>query len=165
MYTTNDRVTGKVTGVIKKLTDTATKKFNKAKGIRKGANTFMAASPNVVEDEHRMLGGFARQDNSESYVTSVAAITMRPAQTLAGWPNADASKRVYPPDLDAVGAGNAHKIGQLISRLYVISVPELKPGGPLEMLTKTMTAALIMYHPDNQAQRRSSGGSCPNPEP
>ena len=150
--TTNDRVTGKVTAVIKKLTDPVIKAYNKAKGVRKGANTQMGASANVSDDEHRMLGGFARPDNSESYVMSVAATTQRPAQTLAGWPNADASNKVYPPDLDAIGAGSIDKIGQMISRLYVISVPELQPGGQLEMLTKTMTAALLMHHPDMEKE-------------
>ena len=50
--TTNDRVTGKVTAVIKKLTDPVIKAYNKAKGVRKGANTQMGASANVSDDEH-----------------------------------------------------------------------------------------------------------------
>ena len=57
---------------------------------------------------------------------------------------------MYPPSLDALLAlrVDADKVAKFAAKLFVVSVPELKPGGRLESLTKTMVASLIMYHPE-----------------
>jgi hypothetical protein len=143
-----ESVASKITAVMKKLTDEKLKELTSSRGIRRAFNSFLAAHLDVHDDMQRSLGGFARPDNSEQYTMDLPALILPPAKALAGWPDAQAT--VYPPSLDALLAlrVDADKVAKFAAKLFVVSVPELKPGGRLESLTKTMVASLIMYHPE-----------------
>lgn len=143
-----DSVASKITTLMKKLTDEKLKDITSSRGIRRGFNSFLAAHLNIHEDMQRSLGGFARADNSEKYTMDLPALILPPARALTNWPNTQ--ERVYPPSLNALLAlqTDADKVAKFAEKLFVVSVPELKPGGRLESMTKTMVASLIMYHPE-----------------
>jgi hypothetical protein len=103
--------------------------------------------PDVLPEEQRNAGGFKSGYNTDLYTRMNPKLGMTAANALAGHKNA--RKMVYPLTLESlVGLVDGNGLDHLESKLYVVSVPQFKPGGQLRPFLWTATAKLIMEHPN-----------------
>jgi hypothetical protein len=142
----SESVATQMTKLIRKHSDPALKERNQSRSIRVGSNTALAMHPDVTPEEQRNAGGFKSGYNTDLYTRMNPKLGMTAANALAGHKNA--RKMVYPPSLGSlVGLVDGDGLNLLESKLYLVSVAQFKPGGPLQPFLQTCTAKLIMEHP------------------
>jgi hypothetical protein len=84
----------------------------------------------VLPEEQRNAGGFKSGYNTDLYTRMNPKLGMTAANALAGHKNA--RKMVYPLTLESlVGLVDGNGLDHLESKLYVVSVPQFKPGREL----------------------------------
>jgi hypothetical protein len=146
------KVTRDLTAVLRYFSAPELRDVTMARGIRKGANTNLCHPKyGVSEQQQRLHGGFAKGDNSESYIISMPALLLGPAKGSTGHP--DTKKDVYPPRLDPI----IRKYGgviveKFINKLYLVTVPQLMVGGRLRKMLLTCAASNIMSHTTMETQ-------------
>ena len=144
---TTDTVASQMTTLIRAHSAPELKQRNQSRSIRVGSNTTLAMNPDVLPEEQRNAGGFKSGYNTDLYTRMNPKLGMTAANALASHKNA--CKMVYPPTLESlVGLVDGNGLDHLESKLYVVSVPQFKPGGELRPFLQTATAKLIMEHPN-----------------
>jgi hypothetical protein len=99
--------------------------------------------PDVLLKEQRSAGGFKSGYNTDLYMRMNPKLGMTAANALAGHKNAH--KMVYLLTLDSlVGLVDGNGLDRLESKLYVVLVPQFKPGGELQPFLWMTTDKLIM---------------------
>lgn len=115
------------------------------KSMRQGAITELAVHKDIGLFESTGHSGHSTGTSQDSYLDRNCIALHLPAGVIfAQWD--DARMQVFPPRLETLGPhANVH-IGKLIKFLFVISIPDFFPGGPLRPIPRTATASLIMYY-------------------
>ena len=113
------------------------KQRNQSRSIQVGSNTTLAMHPDVLLEEQRNAGGFKSGYNTDLYTRMNSKLGMTAANALASHKNES-----------LVGLVDGNGLDHLESKLYVVSVPQFKPGRELRPFLQTATAKLIMEHPN-----------------
>ena len=129
---------------MKKLCGKAVKGNTSSRSFRVGASTVLRCNPNITWDQQAMIMGLHPPDATKNYTKACLELVVAPAKVLAG---ADPNTHVCAPTLDCLSMGDDLEGAiKLMDQIFVVSVPDLKKGGRLYTLTKTMMAALLMHH-------------------
>lgn len=125
-----------------------TKKFS-AKSCRMGAVNELACHPLIT-----VFNVCARTGHSvgegvnalQSYLDRLNVILGLPAAlALHGYKNIHPKKVVY-PKITAVGSSNMESMKRLVTKMFVISIPEFKENGELREVVYLFAASLILHY-------------------
>ena len=115
------------------------------KSVRISSTTVMAAHPLLSFMEFLARGGWSSGTRGDTYVELIPALSLPGMLVIGSWQ--DPHARVYPPNLECLGADVQDVIERFIQEGFTVDVLQFLPGGNLRPLLRTCTASLMMYFP------------------
>ena len=140
----NEKIARDITSLIKKHVAKCLLSSTSSRGIRVGANTELAMSRDISNEEQRQATGHSHLINTEIYVRMNPNMGIPASLALASWENV--KKIVHPPTLEALPL-DANEVEALLDELFTVSIAEYRKGGSMRVLLRFSAASLIMYHP------------------
>jgi hypothetical protein len=115
------------------------------KSMWQGAITELAVHKDIGLFESTGCSGHSTGTSQDSCLDrNYIALGLPAGVILAHWD--DARMQVFPPRLETLGPHAKVHTENLIKFLFVISIPDFFPGGPLRPILRTATASIIMYY-------------------
>ena len=140
----NEKVARDITTLVKKYVAKCMIPSTSSRGIQVGANTELAMSINISNEEQRQATGHSAGTNTELYVRMNPDLGIPASLCLSLWENP--RKIAVPPTLDALQLSQ-EEVETLMDSLFTVSLNMFKKRGFMRVLLRHCAASIIMYHP------------------